>query len=107
MTALSSSARTETARCGESPIAAAHRRVHAGLDLVGSLKLPQPLGPVVLNFTQSTQKFVGIKPVERFECVLGVEQLRFEADLLRIVQPHNRYLDIARMRLRHDLPCSG
>src|SRR5215831_4013770 len=56
---------------------------------------------------QSTQKFVGIKPVERFECVLGVEQLRFEADLLRIVQPHDRYLDIVRMRIRHDLPCSG
>src|SRR5262245_62142346 len=48
---------------------------------------------------RSTQKFVGIKPVERFERVLGVEQLRFDADLLRIVQPHDRYLDIVRMRL--------
>src|SRR5215813_8224096 len=36
MTALSSSARTETARCGESPIAAAHERVHAGFDLVSN-----------------------------------------------------------------------
>src|SRR5215813_4494527 len=52
-------------------------------------------------------KFVGIKPVERFERVLGVEQLRFDADLLRIVQPHDRYLDIVRMRLRHNLPCSS
>src|SRR5690242_7919977 len=71
-------------------------------------KLP-PTGSIRTGFETrcrppSMQVVAGIQSVERRERLLGIEQLRLEAHLLRMIEPGNLDRDVARMRLRDHLP---